>query len=96
MIGPPEIERAMERAFVVEVAITAVDGEPRGRNGRQERSRRDPHYLFSRARSDDDQLVAKARGGLQLRIHIGAHPAPRRRVESADIHNSHQPSKAES
>ena len=91
MIGLPGIERGMKRRFVVEIAIAPVDRQPRRRDRHQDRARTALDHLVALARSNHDHLVAEARGGPQLRLDIGAHPAAGGRVKSANVDDPHWP-----
>ena len=59
MIRPPGVKRPMERAFVVKVAIAAIDRQERRWNRRDVRAGAAAHDLFALTGRNHDHFVAK-------------------------------------
>ena len=89
MVRPPFVEYPVKRFLVMEVAITAVDGQSRRGNGDEEGAGASLNHLVTLAWSNDHNFVPKTRSGSQFCVDIGAHAAAGGRVESADVDNSH-------
>jgi hypothetical protein len=89
MVRPPFVEYPVKGFLVMEVAITAVDGQSRRRNGYEEGAGTSLNYLVTLSRSNDHDFVAEACRGPKLRVDIGAYAAAGGCVESADVDYSH-------
>ena len=94
MVGPPRIERPVERLFVVEEAVAAVERQDRRRNRRDERARAALDDVAAFARRDHDQLVAESGRGLELGVDIGPDTASGGGVKSAHVDDPHDPAEA--
>ena len=71
----------MKQAFIIEISIASVDWKLRRRNADKSDARTLSDDLMVFARDNYDHLVAEARSSAQLRFHIGANAAAKRRVK---------------
>src|SRR5947209_2797280 len=94
MVRPPEIESAVQRLLVIEIAIAAVDRQLWRRYRDQEGARSALDDLVALARSDDHHFVAEACRKLEFRFDIGAHPATDGGIEGAYVDDPHWAEKA--
>ena len=90
MIRRPRVKRAMERARIVEIAITPIDWQGRRGNVDKAGSGPAPLNLISLTGNDDDRLVSKPRTSAQFRLDIGSDAAAQGRIKSADVDNPHR------
>jgi hypothetical protein len=75
MIGTPCVERPMQRPLVVEIAVAAIHRQLGRCDRHQDRARPALFHMIAIAGGDDDDFVAEARGGANLRFDIGPHTA---------------------
>lgn len=89
MVRSPFVEYAVECFLVMEVTVTTVDRQLRRGDCHQKGTGPSLDHLVAITRSNNDDFMTETRSGSQLRVDIGAHTPARRRIESADVDNSH-------
>ena len=94
MVGLPCVQSRVKQPFIVEIAVAPIHRQAGRRYRDEERSRSAPDHLVLFARSDDDHLVAEARGCPKLRLDIGSDASARRCVKGRNVDDPHRPEKA--
>src|SRR6201995_4091580 len=94
MVQIPQVERRVKKSLVVEITIAPVDRQLGRWNGDEECARPALDRLMARAWRDDDDLVAEARRGCQLRLGVGPDSAAELIVEGGNIDDAHRRGKA--
>ena len=90
MIGLPGVENGVDGLLVVEIAVAAIDRKLGRRDRHQHRSGAAPSHLVVLAWSDDDHFVTEPRSSTELGFYIGANASADRRVEGADVGDTHR------
>ena len=91
MVRAPGVEHGVKRLLIVEITVPAIHRQAGRSNHHEHATAAAPDDLVPFAWSDHDHLVAEARGGPQLRLHIGTHTAAGGRIKSADVGDTHRP-----